>query len=123
VRQIETTGGDLTKDEGRLVITAGRECLAQTVRQRLQTFRGEWRYDLGHGVPFIQQIADNADLDTVRSIYREVLIETPGVAEVKTLAVSLDRTTRRLSVTGTVRGVDGSTVTFAPVSIGIPTDG
>ncbi len=123
MRQIKTVDSDLSVVEGVLQITSGRDCLRQTTEQRLSTSRGEWRYDLTHGVPFIQQIADQSDLDLIRAIYLETLLETPGIVRVEQLQLSRDPVTRELSLSGTAIGEDGSTVTFAEVKIGTPTNG
>lgn len=118
MRQLETNANDLALDEGRLSVVGGSTCLGQTIKQRLQTLRGEWRYDLTNGIP-LSLVYDKTDLDVLRAVYRECLLETPGVVSVEALSLSLDSLSRRLTITGTVRARDGSTVTFAPVRIDV----
>lgn len=117
-RQLKISGGsDLSITEGMLDIVSGRESLAQTITQRLRTSRGEWRYNLSYGIPYLQIIADRASDEIVREIFREVILDTPGVASITRLELSRDRTTRVLTVTGEVIGVDGVTEVFTPVVV------
>lgn len=123
MRQLKTSGGALVIEEGRLVLTEGEECLAQVVAQRLLTVRGEWRYDLTNGIPLLDKILEKTDIEVKRAIYRECLLETEGVVSVEALILTENRQARTLSVSGTVRAVNGSTVDFGPVRIDTPTDG
>lgn len=115
--QLKTSSGDLVIDDGFLQIVSGRESLAQTIAQRLQTSRGEWRYNLSHGIPYIQVIARKAGDDLVKAIMREAILETPGVQSITRLEVTRDRVTRTLTVSGEVIGTDNVIARFAPVQI------
>lgn len=104
--------------EGELVIVSGRDSLVQSIRRRLQTSRGEWRYDLSHGIPWLRTLGEKAPLGVIRSIVREALRETPGVLDVETVDLTRNSVTRTLTIAGRVLAEDGAPVTFAPVKIG-----
>jgi hypothetical protein len=118
MRQIETDGSDLRIVEGELQIVSGEPCIAQSISQRLRTVRGEWRYDLSHGIPYLERILGKIDLSVVRSILREVVARSPGVRRVVNIDLTLDSTTRVLTVSGTAVGDTGATGPFGPVRIG-----
>ena len=101
---------------GRLVITSGQDCIRQTCEQRMKSIRGEWIYDLSHGVPYLDRM-DTADLELIRAIFREVIAETPGVASVNRLDVTFDSRTRVVTVFSEVTGDDGVNVLLSPVHI------
>lgn len=97
--------GDLHLDKGSYVVigdTAATfpEAVAQAIRSRLQFFKNEWFLDKQEGTPWYQAIlVKSPDLRAIKSLFRKIIQDTPGVAEVGVLDVSLDRSTRELDVT------------------------
>lgn len=82
-------GGDLTLTPD----------VAQAIRIRLKFFRGEWFLDREQGVPWFEQIfVKNPNLEHVRAIFRKVIVDTPGVGDVRTVEVTYDPLTRGLSL-------------------------
>src|SRR5687767_14640953 len=103
------SAGDLVIEDGDLVLVDGIEAIAQHIRIRLRFFRGEWFIDQRLGIPFYQSIlVKNPNLDIVRAILREAIIETPGVVSVPRLDVELDASSRTLKVTAGVIVEDGN---------------
>jgi hypothetical protein len=111
-----TPGVDLQlDDDGDLLIgrdatfTTGLDAVKQGARIRCQTFRGEVFCDLDFGIPYYQEILGQKYSDLkVRTPFREMLENTPGVVEVSSLSTSFDRSTRRTTVTWKVRGDEGT---------------
>lgn len=119
-KELKNTSGDLEIVNGSLATVEGEDQLFQAVRQRLQTLRGEWRYNLNLGIPYIEEITTKIeDLDLVKSIFREALIETDGVAEVIDLQLTRERGSRNLIVDATIRGDTGAIIRTNPVSISV----
>lgn len=108
------TDGDLDFSTGGLVLVDGVDELVQKLIVRLQFFLGEWFLDQRLGIPYYQAIlVKSPNLVSVQSIFREVILETPGVDELLgAIVLSLDGALRRLSVSFTVRATTGEAVDF-----------
>ena len=92
---------DLYLTEGQLTFLSSDsvEYIAQRVKQRLSFIKGEWYLDQREGIPFFEKIfIKNPNLDYVGSIFKGVILETPGVVSVKNLSVTLDNVTRIASI-------------------------
>jgi len=90
---------DILLDSGRIAITSDGAEVAQHVRTRLRFFKGEWDLDITAGVPWYQEILIRpAVLSNVESIIKREILSTPGVDELTAFQSTLDRTTRRLSI-------------------------
>ena len=97
--QLDTLTGDIVLDKGRLVLTEGVDAVAQRIRMRLATWRGEWFLDRGIGVPYYQKLLQRVrDPAGLRTIFRDAILGTEGVASVPRLEVDLDAAARRLTV-------------------------
>ena len=82
------------------VKTSGPDYVVQLVKNRLQTQLGEWALDRNIGVPWYDGgiIEKNTNLDLVRGILSDAIVETPGVAVLHRLEMVLDRNERKLTV-------------------------
>lgn len=90
--------GDLEIRNRRLVLASGLAYLRQKISARFKFFLGEWFLDLREGIPYYRDVlVKNPDLDIIRSLFRRVLVETPGVLSVPRFAVVLDRQSRELA--------------------------
>lgn len=107
--------GDLYLTRGQLSLSGtGRDAVVQTVRQRVFTNRGEWFLDLRVGLPYFTDIlVKNPDMARVKSLFRQAILDTPGVESIETLELSLDRAARALTVTFEATLSDGSALTSA----------
>jgi len=85
---------------GSLVEIEGIEQVRQRIASRLKFFVGEWFLDLRQGVPYYRDVLlKSPNLALVRSLFRRVILGTPGVLSVAKLDVELDQATRQAQVT------------------------
>ena len=109
-----TTAGDLDLSTGNLQLLDGNEEIAQKLKYRLQFFFGEWFLDQRLGIPYYEDIfIKNPDLVVVQGIFREVIIETPGVVGiVGELVLDLVAATRLLTVAFSATLSSGGVINF-----------
>lgn len=62
-------------------------------------------------------LTKNPNLDVVRGIFRDTIIETPGVASIESLELSIDAVTRTLSITFQATLDSGGVLTYTPFII------
>jgi len=75
------------------------EAISQHIRSRLRTFLGEYFLDERIGIPFFRDVFVKApDLEIIRSIFSQGILNTPGVVQLTELRLDLDRSTRELSI-------------------------
>ena len=94
------SGNEFEIKEGDLALTSTTaEAVAQRIRIRLQTFRGEWFLNTRYGVPYFQRIfRKGASLDIVESILRRQISNIEGVESIAQLRVEVDPSVRRATV-------------------------
>ncbi len=95
-----TLAGDLDFSSGGLQIVEGPDEITQKLFTRLQFFLGEWFLDKRQGIPYYEKILiKNPDLVIVQAIFREAILETPGVTSLlDVIQTDLETATRKLSV-------------------------
>lgn len=101
---------DLLLDDSGVVLRNGdwafavdREGIQQRISQVLKTIAGEWFLDLDYGLPYFEQILiKNPNLPAVQDIFRRALLSVKGVSSVERLNLSLDTTSRTLTVSWVV---------------------
>ena len=95
-----TATGDLDITGGRftLLTTSDADRLIeykQKMNARLNSFKGEWRYDLGRGVPYYERIfVKNPSLAQIRDIFSTVILSVPGTKTVTFANVAFNAVTR-----------------------------
>lgn len=105
---LRLSGADLTLEKGDLDLVDGVDAIAQHLRIRLRTFKGEWFLDERIGVPFFDTIlVKNANLAAVQSVLRRAVLTTPGITGIDQLDVDLDAATRVLTVTMRAQSTSG----------------
>lgn len=78
----------------------GADAVAQRIGIRLRIFYGEWFLDQSEGIPYIESImVSGPDLTLIESIFRKVVETCPGVARLEAFKMSLDESTRTLTIT------------------------
>ena len=83
--------------------------LAQRIKHRLLTFRGECFLDREVGVPYFSEVLKkNPDLGRIRSLLASVISGVEGVAKILSLEVLLNNATRQLTVNFRAQGTDGN---------------
>lgn len=89
----------------------GDVALTQSVRQavsiRLRWLFGEWRFAPENGVPYFDEIlVKRPDIDRIKQILREEIMDVDGMTDVKNMKVSIDSVSRAafISFDGTADG-------------------
>lgn len=103
--------GDLAlSDEGtEIAYTSLVEEVAQRLRVRLSSFKGDWFLNLNSGIPFYERVfVKGVDEGLIRSIFYQAILGTAGVSNLISLTYSHDKATRVLSIAFSVRLIDGS---------------
>lgn len=102
---LNTAGSDLdlgTTGLDQPYLKEGTNAIAQHLLIRLRTFLGEWFLDQRQGVPYFRDIlVKNPSAALVNSIFRRVLLGTPGVVLIEDLQVNLDKVSRSATLTFT----------------------
>jgi hypothetical protein len=104
----------LLDDDGDIVVvedlrlSSGVAAVAQGIRIRIQSFRGEWFLDLDDGVPYWQDLL-GAKFNELRAraAFRDAITSAPGVVQLLSLEVGFDGATRTLTVAWEVRTAFG----------------
>lgn len=116
--KIDPVTGDLviTTD---LQLSSGLSGVVQAVRTRMLTFKGEIFYDLEEGIPYLAREGipqEDALLGMkpfnevkARKELRDCILATPGIVELLSLQLILNKSTRGLSVTWQARTEFGDT--------------
>ncbi len=87
---LDISGGDLS-----FVVNADQ--VVQHIRQRIQTFLGEWFLDLSVGVPWFQDILGKPQrLDIVETTLKTTITGTPGVTSLTSFAIDVDNAAERI---------------------------
>ena len=91
---------DLVFDGVDLFLTSTTdETLGQRIKVKLQTFLGEYVYNINAGIPWFQQIlGKNGSKSNADSIIRTKVLQTPGVAGIESFRSNLDAATRRYTI-------------------------
>lgn len=98
---ISQPGNDLVfvGDPPGLKMVTAAEAVGQHIRQRLQTFLGEWFLDTGVGMPWLDQILGKKyDPALAESIVKAEIMKTDGVVSIESFSVSFLRETRGLRI-------------------------
>ena len=99
--------------------TSTSENLAQRLKNRLQTFKGEWFLDGTIGIDYFNQIAGkNRSKAAVDAIIQAEILKEQEVLQITAYSSVVDKTTRKITIQFTVRTVDGFYSTLT-ASIGV----
>jgi hypothetical protein len=93
--KLDPSTGDLAVEAGGFADVDGHDEIRQHLDIRVKVIRGEIAYDTESGVPMIEEVAAKGTApDRIAAIYRETILETPGVLailETPTLELNADR--------------------------------
>jgi len=91
--------GDLDVSTGSFQTLTGPEYAAQKIRQRLRLFLGEWFLDTTKGVPWFQSVlVKNPSLELIKSLFRNEILQVPGIISVKQTEALFDPAARTLAL-------------------------
>ena len=112
---LDITTGDILIKDAALSIVRGDDALLQHLALRLRFFLGEWFLDLRVGIPYFEDVLiKNPNLITVQGIFREAILETPGVASISRFDLDVDASTRIMTLDFTViKSADGEPLDFS----------
>jgi hypothetical protein len=107
---------DLKLVNGQLVfLEKGLRATAQRLKIRLLFFLGEWYLDQRQGVPYWESVlVKNPNIDSIKAMFRRVIVNTPGIAGVDEISISFDRQNREAFLSFEAVTDDGQTLVFAP---------
>jgi len=79
--------------------TTLEEAAVQGIRQRIQTWKGEWFLDIRVGVPYIDQVfIKKPNLVLLESMFRSIILQVPEIKAVPSVKMVIDSATREASV-------------------------
>lgn len=103
--------GDLELENGDFVWIEGSELVRQTILARFRFFLGEWFLDTREGVPYFRDIlVKSPDRDIIRSVFSQVLVDTPGVLSVLSFDLFYDEQERTIRFAFEVQSTDDTIV-------------
>jgi hypothetical protein len=106
--------GDLRLVGGTVVIVDGPDAIRQKLAARFKFFLGEWFLDVRQGVPYYRDVFTKIpNLDVIRSLFRKIILDCPGVLSLSSFLVNYDETGRELTFTFAAK-VTGGEVVVAP---------
>ena len=104
---------DLVIENGDLVLAEDTEAIAQHLEIRLKMFKGEWFRNPNEGMPYFQRILKKQPtLQSVVSVFREAIINTPGVDRIEKINTAFDAKTRTFSLSFRARTTEGELLEF-----------
>ena len=93
---------------GDIAWVTGLEAIAQHCSIRFKTFLGEWFLNENIGIDYFGKILiKNPDMAFVQTTFRRTVLTTPGVLSLTEFTMSLNNTTRTLSVTFRAITIEG----------------
>ena len=111
------SNGDMALSSAGLPFFIGSvDAAIQRLRVRFLFFLGEWYRDQRLGVPYYEHVLiKNPNLTLVRSLWRQLLLDTPGIIRLDRLTESFDRSARTLRPVFSAVFEDGTVITDADV--------
>ena len=103
-----TPDNDLDLTGANVNVITGREAHAQHLKIRMETWQGEWTFDLRRGLPYIQRILIlNFNEADVRTILYNYILATPGFIAINQMDFDFDPTEAKLSLTCRAQTIAG----------------
>ena len=92
-----------------VIFLAGRDAVTQRLNSRFLLFKSEWFLDKRKGVPYYEKVfVKNPNLRLLRSLFRDIILRTPGVRRVLKFTGTLDTVAREYSINFEAEMSDGS---------------
>ena len=93
---INSGTNDLDFIDNGLYLNEGRRAVAQRIRIKFGTFKGEWFLNLNHGIPYRQDILiKNPDTTKIASTLRKQILDTPEVTSLSSFTTNFNSNTRQ----------------------------
>lgn len=108
---------DLDLSGHRLNLASGQDATWQHLKIRLQFFLGEHFLDTRLGIPFYREVlTKNPNLRLVRSMFKDAIEDTPGIATVDDMQLDIDAG-RTLTITFSATTDTGEALIYEPFII------
>mgnify|MGYP000170257016 CR=1 FL=1 len=102
-------GGDIDLTNGSLNLVDGVDAVTQLLNQRLKFFYGEWFLNLDSGIPYFEKVFQkNPNPSVLDSLFKRVILGTPGILRLLEFQMTLDTTKRTLAVKGKAVSTTGN---------------
>ncbi len=101
----KTTGDISIVDEDLVLIATVEDLVRQQVLITLRAFRGEWKFNINYGVPYVSndnnpdQILGKVNKATFDLAIREAILSVDGISGIQSYNSALDFTSQIMSVT------------------------
>jgi hypothetical protein len=93
---IKIPAGDLKLESGTTKVVDGPEYAEQRIAVTCDFFLGEFFLNVREGIPYFRDILiKNPNPDTVRSVFRRAIMQTPGIVAVNSLTWTVDAEQRK----------------------------
>lgn len=102
VRTLKVTNKDFDFTDGRLTQLTGIDALVQIVKNRLTLWKGENFCMADSGIDYLNLFNLNKNISIekrARKIFRDAILADSRVTKLKTLIITFDNSTRKLTVT------------------------
>lgn len=85
------------------------EAIAQNIYTRLKLWLGEWYLDTDEGTDWIGKCLGKNSMDSALLEIKQRILGTTGVNSIQNFSASIEPTSRKLTITGTVNTIYGDT--------------
>lgn len=90
---------DLVIENNDIATVDGIDAIKQNLRQRLQCFRGEYRWNLTRGVPYHDEFfKKNPNPIVMDTILKNVILNTEGIIELTKFVLDFNSSSRILDI-------------------------
>ena len=97
--KLDTSSHDITLEDGSLSTVRDSEKVAQDIKTRLKTLRGEIILDNSYGFPYTLLFnSRDIDLSEIETIVKQFILETPDVLQLTSFFVDFDSSKRKMSI-------------------------
>ena len=106
--------GDLALKRGSPYYIDGPDYIRQKLSIRFRFFLGEWFLNQLEGVPYFRDVfVHNPNLDVLTTLFKNIVLDCPGVLSLKSFKLHFDPSTRAASFEFQAM-VDGGVIVVAP---------
>lgn len=105
----QDTGDVDISEDGEFLTSDGSVRILHQIKSRLKMQRGEWFLDQTAGVQWRELVfVKNPDLGLVRALIGKEIKQVPGVKEVLSVSVVVDKNTRNAQIDFVVKAISGT---------------
>ena len=99
---------DLTFIDNKLQTVSGLDEMRQIIENAINSFQGEWFFNLNQGIPYFQRIfVKNISMLEVEMIFIDYISNLKGVVDILEMNMDFDGASRALTIKTTIKTTDG----------------